>query len=61
VRKEIEQEMINGAGDSKGVSACPIVLKLFSPNVVNLNLIDLPGITKIPIQGQPEDIEARIK
>lgn len=50
-----------GAGTNKGISPVPIVLKVFSPNVVNLSLIDLPGITKIPVGDQPDDIEKRIK
>lgn len=53
--------MVNGAGDNKGISNIPIVLKIFSPKVVNLSLIDLPGITKIPVGDQPSDIEAKIK
>lgn len=50
-----------GAGKNKGISPVPIVLKIFSPRVVNLSLIDLPGITKIPVGDQPEDIESKIK
>lgn len=59
--KEISREMELGAGKNKGISPVPIVLKIFSPRVVNLSLIDLPGLTKIPIGDQPEDIEAKIK
>lgn len=29
--------------------------------VLNLTLIDLPGLTKVPIGDQPPDIEAQIK
>lgn len=29
--------------------------------VLNLTLIDLPGLTKVPIGDQPADIEAQIK
>jgi replication fork clamp-binding protein CrfC len=36
------------------------VLKIFSRNVVDLTLVDLPGITKIPTGDQPYDIEAKI-
>lgn len=35
----------------------PINLKIFSHKVVNLSLIDLPGITKVPVGDQPADIE----
>lgn len=31
----------------QGISSEPIHLKIFSPHVVNLTLVDLPGITKV--------------
>lgn len=34
---------------------------LISPSVLNLTLIDLPGITKVPVGDQPPDIEYQIK
>lgn len=49
------------AGSNKGICPEPINLKIFSKRVVNLTLVDLPGITKVPIGDQPEDIEAQIK
>jgi len=60
VTQEIEKEMRVGAGANKGISPIPIVLKIYSPNVVNLSLIDLPGLTKIPVGDQPKDIELKI-
>lgn len=33
----------------------------FSFSVLNLTLIDLPGITKVPIGDQPADIENQIR
>ncbi len=45
----------------KGVSHDPIVLKIFSPNVVTLTLVDLPGLTKVPVGDQPADIETQIR
>ena len=44
-------------GHNKEISAEPIILKVFSRSVVNLTLVDLPGMTKIPQGGQPDDIE----
>jgi len=38
-----------------------ISLTVYSPNVVDLTLVDLPGMTKVPVKGQPEDIEEQIK
>jgi dynamin 1-like protein len=35
-------------------------VKIFSRNVIDLTLVDLPGITKIPTGDQPHDIEAKI-
>ena len=29
--------------------------------VLNLTLIDLPGLTKVPVGDQPQDIEAQIR
>lgn len=37
-----------------------IMLQVFSTKVVNLTLVDLPGITKVPVGDQPEDIEDKI-
>uniref|UniRef100_A0A672H4N4 Dynamin-1-like protein n=1 Tax=Salarias fasciatus TaxID=181472 RepID=A0A672H4N4_SALFA len=44
-----------------GISDEPIHLKIFSPHVVNLTLVDLPGITKVPVGDQPKDIEVQIR
>ena len=49
------------AGENKGVSDKQIRLKIFSPNVLDITLVDLPGITKVPVGDQPSDIEARIR
>ncbi|KAG5076820.1 hypothetical protein JHK82_055515 [Glycine max] len=48
-------------GGNKGVSNKQIRLKIFSPNVLDITLVDLPGITKVPVGDQPSDIEARIR
>uniref|UniRef100_A0A8C8JVV3 Dynamin-1-like protein n=1 Tax=Oncorhynchus tshawytscha TaxID=74940 RepID=A0A8C8JVV3_ONCTS len=49
------------SGNNKGITDEPIHLKIFSPHVVNLTLVDLPGITKVPVGDQPKDIELQIK
>ncbi|XP_024044808.1 dynamin-related protein 1B isoform X2 [Citrus clementina] len=56
VRKEISDETDRETGRSKAISTVPIHLSIFSPNVVNLTLIDLPGLTKVAVDGQPESI-----
>ncbi|XP_015608641.1 dynamin isoform X5 [Cephus cinctus] len=61
VRREIEAETDRVTGSNKGISNIPINLRVYSPNVLNLTLIDLPGLTKVPIGDQPADIEAQIK
>lgn len=60
IRAEIEAETDRMAGANKGICPEPINLKIFSTSVVNLTLIDLPGITKVPVGDQPEDIELQI-
>lgn len=47
VRQEIERETDRVAGQNKGISKIPINLKITSPRVLNLTLVDLPGITKV--------------
>ncbi|XP_022731282.1 dynamin-related protein 3A-like isoform X2 [Durio zibethinus] len=61
IRREIQIETEREAGCNKGVSEKQIRLKISSPNVLNMTLIDLPGITKVPVGDQPSDIEARIR
>lgn len=47
IRKEIEQETFRVAGQNKGVSKLAIFLKIYSPDVLDLTLVDLPGLTKV--------------
>ncbi|CAD5219786.1 unnamed protein product [Bursaphelenchus okinawaensis] len=61
VRKEIEDETDRFCGSNKGISDKPITLRIFSHRVVNLSLIDLPGIIKVPIGDQPQDIEEQVR
>ncbi|OCH89771.1 hypothetical protein OBBRIDRAFT_793919 [Obba rivulosa] len=61
IRKEIEQETFRVAGQNKGISKLPIHLRIYSPDVLDLTLVDLPGLTKIPVGDQPSDIERQIR
>uniref|UniRef100_UPI0037E73673 dynamin-1-like protein isoform X2 n=1 Tax=Semicossyphus pulcher TaxID=241346 RepID=UPI0037E73673 len=61
IRQEIDTETERLSGNNKGISDDPIHLKVFSPHVVNLTLVDLPGITKVPVGDQPKDIEIQIR
>ncbi|KAM7459612.1 hypothetical protein LguiA_036606 [Lonicera macranthoides] len=61
IRREIQAETEREAGSNKGISEKQIRLKISSPYILNITLIDLPGITKVPVGDQPTDIEARIR
>ncbi|KAL1564598.1 Dynamin-related protein 3A, variant 2 [Salvia divinorum] len=61
IRREIQAETEREAGGNKGVSDKPISLKIYSPNVLDITLVDLPGLTKVPVGDQPSDIETRIR
>lgn len=61
IRGEIEKETERMAGTNKGINDEPISLRIYSTRVVNLTLVDLPGITKVPVGDQPVDIEALIR
>ncbi|XP_073761779.1 dynamin-1 isoform X5 [Callorhinus ursinus] len=61
VRLEIEAETDRVTGTNKGISPVPINLRVYSPHVLNLTLVDLPGMTKVPVGDQPPDIEFQIR
>jgi replication fork clamp-binding protein CrfC len=61
VRKEIEAETDKLTGKNKGISSVPINLRVHSPHVLNLTVVDLPGLTKVPVGDQPPDIEFQIR
>lgn len=51
------------AGSSKNVVDIPINIRVKSPNVPNLSVVDLPGMTNIALtdRGQPENIKENIE
>jgi len=59
--QEIIDETDRKCGTNKGVTDAPINLKIYSPKVLNLTLVDLPGLTKIAVEDQPPDIPEQIK
>ncbi|KAI9657610.1 MAG: Dynamin- GTPase protein [Bathelium mastoideum] len=61
VKREIENETARIAGSNKGINRQPINLKIYSPHVLSLTLVDLPGLTKVPIGDQPTDIEKQTR
>lgn len=48
------------AGNGKGISNNPLTLVVKKNGVPDLTMIDLPGITRVPVQGQPDDIYEQI-
>lgn len=57
IRLEIEAETDRHLGKTtKVISSVAIYLTVYSPHVPNLTLVDLPGLTKVPIDGQPMSI-----
>ncbi|KAG7008228.1 hypothetical protein G7Y79_00006g018480 [Physcia stellaris] len=61
IRDEIIKETDSKTGRNAGISPAPINLRIYSPNVLTLTLVDLPGLTKVPVGDQPRDIEKQIK
>ena len=47
-------------GRNKDITVIPMICKVYSRSVVDLTLVDLPGMTKIPTGDQPMDIEKKI-
>ncbi|XP_036955982.1 interferon-induced GTP-binding protein Mx isoform X3 [Acanthopagrus latus] len=56
--REAQDEM---AGVGSGISGDLISLEIASPDVPDLTLIDLPGIARVAVKGQPENIGEQIK
>ncbi|KAL7123005.1 hypothetical protein ACP275_01G079300 [Erythranthe tilingii] len=48
------------AGNGKGISSNPLTLIVKKNGVPDLTMVDLPGITRVPVHGQPEDIYEQI-
>ncbi|CAG0894264.1 unnamed protein product [Cyprideis torosa] len=61
IRLEIEEDTDRLTGKNKGISNLPINLRIYSPHVLNLTLVDLPGLTRVPVGDQPADIEKQIR
>ncbi|KAI0138864.1 vacuolar protein sorting-associated protein 1 [Pestalotiopsis sp. IQ-011] len=61
IRDEISRETEAKVGRNAGISPAPINLRIYSPNVLTLTLVDLPGLTRVPVGDQPRDIERQIR
>lgn len=62
IRDEIEEETKrHTAKRGTIVSPVPITLRLVSPKLPALSLVDMPGLTKVPIDGQPKSIVTELE
>jgi dynamin 1-like protein len=57
VRETIEALTDEVCGKDKNILDKPIVLNVYSQTCPDLTLVDLPGVTRVPIEGQPKNIE----
>jgi replication fork clamp-binding protein CrfC len=60
IRQEIAAETERSCSGTRAVSPQPINLRIQSPKVPNLTLVDLPGITKVAIEGQDPAVVEQI-
>ncbi|XP_030477419.2 dynamin-related protein 4C-like [Syzygium oleosum] len=60
ISKAINDATDEIAGHGKGVSNAPLTLVIKKHGVPNLTMVDLPGITRVPVHGQPENIYEQI-
>nr|AAR99716.1 interferon inducible Mx protein [Dicentrarchus labrax]AAR99717.1 interferon inducible Mx protein [Dicentrarchus labrax] len=61
VEKKIREAQDEMAGVGVGISDDLISLEIASPDVPDLTLIGLPGIARVAVKGQPENIGDQIK
>ncbi|XP_053724613.1 interferon-induced GTP-binding protein Mx-like [Synchiropus splendidus] len=61
VEKHIRLAQDELAGVGLGISDEAIALEIASPDVPDLTLIDLPGIARVAVKGQQDNIEQQIK
>jgi replication fork clamp-binding protein CrfC len=61
IKAEINRETDRLVGKGSSISSTPIYLRIHSPHIPTLTLVDLPGITKVPTGDQPMDIEKQIR
>ncbi|KAH1030390.1 hypothetical protein J1N35_042564 [Gossypium stocksii] len=49
------------AGSGKSISDTPLTLVVKKDGVPDLTMVDLPGITRVPVHGQPDNIYEQIR
>ena len=63
INNKIEVITRSNAGEEMNITNIPIYLRIRSPFVPNLSLVDLPGLTMVACtdKGQPKDIKEQIR
>ncbi|KAJ8389693.1 hypothetical protein AAFF_G00113990 [Aldrovandia affinis] len=59
VERYVHEAQNKLAGSGVGICEELISLEISSPNMSDLTLIDLPGIARVPVKGQPDNIGSR--
>lgn len=57
----IAERMLEICGNNKGISDTPITAFVNLKDTLEMTLVDLPGLIKVPIGDQPEDIEVQVE
>nr|XP_043630275.1 dynamin-related protein 4C-like [Erigeron canadensis] len=60
IAEAIDKATVEIAGASKGISNVPLTLVVKKRGVPDLTMVDLPGITRAAVDGQPENIADQI-
>ncbi|KAM0677450.1 Dynamin-2 [Binucleata daphniae] len=60
-QKHICQKMVELCGGGTKICKQEIEIFIWQKNSIEITLVDLPGMTKIPIKDQPKDIEQQIE
>ena len=60
ISEAIEKATVEVAGNYKGIANVPLTLVVKKKGVPDLTMVDLPGITRVPIGDQPDDIYEQI-
>ena len=57
IKKKINQLTNKFCGEKKNIKDIPLIINIYSQTCPDLTIIDLPGITKVPVEGQEQNIE----
>ncbi len=57
VKEKINKLTNSICGNNKDIKNDPLIINVYSKTCPNLTIIDLPGITRVPVGDQPKNIE----